>query len=78
MNYVKHTNMLGIDVKEIPCIVSNGAPTQDTEGAVGMMYMDSDTGNLYKCTAAGSTYTWVGLMDEVKAFIDEELLGGAW
>ena len=78
MNYVQHTNMLGVEVKEIPCIVDSGAPTQDTEGAVGMLYMDTTTGELHKCTDAEGGYTWVGLMDEVKAYIEEELVGGAW
>lgn len=59
MNYVESFNLFGVDAKEIPCITGAGAPTASTEGAVGCFYMDTDTGIVYKCTAAGnSTYTW--------------------
>ena len=41
------------------CQTGTGAPTTATAGAVGTLYMDTDTGNLYKCTAvAGGAYTW--------------------
>lgn len=64
MNYVEHLNIFGVDVKEIPCIKGKGAPTTTTAGEVGMLYMDIDTGALYKCTAVSyavlnGAYTWV-------------------
>jgi len=49
-------------------LTGKGAPTTATEGAVGMLYMDTDTGELYKCTAvADGAYTWgkVGSGDAV-------------
>lgn len=50
MNYVKHLNLFGVEAKQIPCITGNGAPTTATEGAVGCLYMDTQTGEMYKCT----------------------------
>lgn len=59
MNFVDHLNIFGVEAKEIPSITGSGAPTTATEGAVGCLYMDSDTGELYKCTAAAAeNYTW--------------------
>ena len=59
MNYVESFNLFGVDAKQIPSILGSGAPTNDTEGAVGCFYMDTDTGTVYKCTAAESgVYTW--------------------
>ncbi len=37
----------------------SGAPAETTVGAVGVLYMDTDDGSLYKCTgAADGKYTW--------------------
>ena len=37
----------------------SGAPKETTVGAVGVLYMDTDDGSLYKCTgAADGRYTW--------------------
>lgn len=59
MNYVESFNLFGVDAKQIPNITGSGAPTTDTEGAVGCMYMDTDKGSLYKCTAVNNgTYIW--------------------
>lgn len=66
MNYVEHLNLFGLEAKEIPCIKGSGAPTAATAGAVGLFYMDTDTGELYKCTAAADgVYTWGNIADEV-------------
>lgn len=61
MNYVKYSNFKGTSTKEITCITGAGAPTISTEGAVGVLYMDTDTGAVYKCTnvnAGKTAYTW--------------------
>jgi surface protein len=59
MNYVESFNLLGLEAKQIPCIKGENAPTTSTEGAVGCLYMNTLTGDIYKCTAASDgTYTW--------------------
>lgn len=36
-----------------------GKPTEETVGLPGVLYMDEDTGNIYKCTAAvDGVFTW--------------------
>ena len=52
-------NLFGVDAKQIPTITGSGAPTTATEGAVGCLYMNVNTGSLYKCTSiADGAYTW--------------------
>lgn len=59
MNFVEHSNSFGVETKEIPCIKGSGAPTTATEGAAGCFYMDTATGEVYKCTAVqNGVYTW--------------------
>lgn len=59
MNYLEHLNMDGEVVTLLPCITGKGVPTSLTEAAVGMFYMDTTTGDVYKCTAASDgAYTW--------------------
>lgn len=60
MNYVDSFNLFGLEAAQIPCIKGAGAPTTTTEGAVGCFYMNTDNGDVYKCTAvAYGVYTWV-------------------
>lgn len=59
MNYVESFNMFGVNAKQIPCITGKGAPTSTTEGDVGCLYMDSATGDIYKCISIeDSVTTW--------------------
>lgn len=59
MNYVKSLDMFGVPAKEIPCILGKGLPS-DTTGAVGALYMDEDSGSVYKCTAVtDGVFVWV-------------------
>lgn len=60
MNYVKSFDLFGVPATQIPATPGSGAPTTATEGAVGCLYMDTNTGDLYKCTAVvDGVYTWV-------------------
>lgn len=70
MNYVEHLNLFGVAAKEISCIKGSGAPTTSTEGAVGLLYMDADNGDMYKCIAiANNTYTWENVNKQTTAKI---------
>lgn len=61
MNFVKSLDLLHVSAKEIPCLTGPGAPTVQTEGAPGVLYMDTDTGALYKCrSAAKGVHHWEG------------------
>ena len=66
MNFVKHLNIFGVEAKEIPCIQGIGAPTESTEGAVGCLYMDTDTGEIYKCIAVENyKRTWINTEEKI-------------
>lgn len=68
MNYVESFDLFGVEAKQIPCITGAGAPTTTTEGAVGCLYMDTNTGALYKCIAVtDGIYTWVALGEQAAA-----------
>ncbi len=60
----------------------SGAPTATTPGAPGLLYMDTDTGDLYKCRSADAVnevYTWEkigGGNSDYKLPIGGEQLGG--
>ena len=62
MQFVESFDLFGTKVKPIASIRGSGAPTAETEGAVGCLYMDTDTGNIYKCVGvANGVYTWLDL-----------------
>ena len=61
MLFLKDLNIFHIDGKEIPCITASNAPDAQLPGAPGSLYMDTDTGRLYVCTAADTlrkAYSW--------------------
>lgn len=60
MQYIDYIEINGVR-GDIPVNQSGkGAPTTSTEGAVAQIYMDENTGDLYKCTQATKTvFTWV-------------------
>lgn len=83
MDFVKCHELFGVLTKEIPCLLGSGAPTTATEGIVGAFYMDTDTGRVYKCTAAaGGVFTWKDDVGDIETALDniiaiqESLIGG--
>lgn len=56
----------GIPDKEISCIKFEGPPTESTVGAVGLLGIDTLTGDVYKCVAVvDGIYTWEPLSRSV-------------
>ena len=44
----------------IPCLTGKGAPSEAQEGAIGSLYLDEDSGDIYKCIAIDDNgYQWV-------------------
>lgn len=78
MDYVKSFDLFGVPAMQIPSLTGSGMPTTETEGAIGSLYMDTNTGDLYKCIAVtDGSYTWVGGSDVytgdvagIKAYLD--------
>ena len=59
MNFVESLELFHVSAKEIPCLTGKGVPTVQTEGAPGVLYMDTDTGGLYKCRGGVKNgYRW--------------------
>ena len=59
MNFVESLEIFHVAAKEIPCLTGKGAPTAQTEGAPGVLYMDTVTGGLYKCRGGSKNeYRW--------------------
>lgn len=80
--FVPHTNWesqgsgTNLKTKEIPCLTGKGKPTAETAGAVGCWYMDTDSGTVYKCTAAADgVHTWIDLVnsDELRCIVEAYL-----
>ena len=59
MLYKKRIIADGVEYLIAVNIADSGTPTSNTEASVGMLYMDTDTGEMYKCTSAvNGVYTW--------------------
>ena len=64
MNYVENFDILEKKVKQIPCITGQGAPSV-VDGAVGMLYIDTDSGLVYKCTSVNvDGFVWKDITAE--------------
>ena len=64
--YNKAININGIEYPIAVNITGNGAPTSEVEAVIGMLYMDINSGNLYKCTAlTASGCVWSLVYEEV-------------
>ena len=64
MNYVPNFNFFGVPAAQAACITGHGAPTVVTEGIAGCLYLDMDTGDVYKCGGGSADgYVWVPLCD---------------
>ena len=54
-----------------------GIPNEQTEGSIGGLYMDTETGTLYKCTAAGDEgFIWAPALDGLEAQFRNSSLAG--
>lgn len=66
-NYVDHLDFFGVRVKEISCTKFEGAPTESTVGAVGLLGMDTLTGDVWKCVSVSNNiYKWKYITNECK------------
>lgn len=63
MDYRDSFYLFGADAKQIPIIPRHGAPTEDTEGAIGLLCMDVSAPGapMYKCVEVteDDKYIWV-------------------
>lgn len=59
MEFISGCEIAGAKADGCRCKTRKGAPTAATKGDVGTLYMDEDTGEVYKCTKCeNGIYTW--------------------
>ena len=73
MRYVKDFDFFGDDIRQIPCLTGKGAPASGLAVEVGILYLDTDEGKLYKCPEVG---VWKAEADGSTIAEDSEKLGG--
>ena len=48
-NYVKGFDLFGIKVRQISCLTGNGEPGNELALKIGLLYINEDNGDMYKC-----------------------------
>lgn len=48
ISYVDGFDLFGIKARQIPCLSGKGEPNADIAAAIGLLYIDEDTGDMYK------------------------------
>ena len=56
--YVKRFNLFGIKARQIPCLTDRGKPTEDIALKIGLLYIDEDNGDMYKCVKGEEGLVW--------------------
>ena len=49
INYVEGFTLFGIKAKQIPCLTGHGEPSIELDLKVGLLYINEDSGEMYKC-----------------------------
>lgn len=68
MNYVEKFNIFGVEVRQRPCLKGKGVPSTAVIGTVGDLYIDEDTGTIYKCTGYtpnGKGFLWDNIVGNI-------------
>ena len=71
MEYIKAISLLGVTARQLPMLTGEGTPTGETIGAVGELYIDTLTGDIYKCVSvAENVYKWESVLGDIDAAMD--------
>ena len=77
VNYVSAFDLFGVEARQVTCDCANGAPTSSTPGKMGMLYMNINNGDVYKCISSDNgTTTWsllVASEDSIKNAVNNAL-----
>ena len=77
VNYVSAFDLFGVEARQVTCDCANGAPTSSTPGKIGMLYMNINNGDVYKCISSDNgTTTWsllVASEDSIKNAVNNAL-----
>ena len=58
MNYVKGFDLFGVKARQIPCITDHGKPTKSIAIRIGLLYINEDNGDMYKCIKGEEGLVW--------------------
>lgn len=58
VNYVEGLDLFGIKAKQIPCLTGNGAPSAESALKIGLLYINEDNGDMYKCVNGTDGLVW--------------------
>ena len=48
-NYVKGFDLFGVKARQIPCLTAKGEPSNELALKIGLLYINEDNGDMYKC-----------------------------
>lgn len=58
INYVKGFDLFGIKSIQIPCLTGSGEPSVDIADKIGLLYINEDNGDMYKCINGTNGLVW--------------------
>ena len=62
INQVEYFDILGTKVRQNSCMTGSGVPSSTLTALVGMLYMDTESGEVYKCTSSNDSGTTWAIM----------------
>ena len=63
-NYVKGFDLFGVKARQIPCLTAKGEPTANLALKIGLLYINEDNGDMYKCVNGEEGLVWVLVNNE--------------
>ena len=64
-NYVKGFNLFGVKARQIPCLTGKGEPIESIALKIGLLYINEDNGDMYKCVNGnGEDLVWALVNNE--------------
>lgn len=60
-NYVKGFDLFGVKARQIPCLTAKGEPSNELALKIGLLYINEDNGDMYKCVKGNGeeSLVWV-------------------
>ena len=64
-NYVKGFDLFGVKARQIPCLTGKGEPIESIALKIGLLYINEDNGDMYKCVNGnGEDLVWALVNNE--------------
>ena len=69
-NYVKGFDLFGVKARQIPCLTAKGEPSNELALKIGLLYINEDNGDMYKCVKGNGEEGLVWEKIDNKSIID--------